>query len=80
MDSEKAPTRHVPSGIGNEPEERRHHNLRLDQLGAIEARFVRDHRGVGDPAGDEDVHRDAGAVEVLRHDCASASSAALEGP
>ena len=39
MDSEKPPTRHVPGGIRDEPQERRHHHLRLDHLGAIEARL-----------------------------------------
>ena len=35
---------------------------------SIEARFVGDHRSVGDPTGDEDVDGDPGAIEVLRHD------------
>ena len=38
MDSEKPSTRHFPGGIRDEPEERRRHDLRLDHLGAIEAR------------------------------------------
>ena len=40
MDTEKPPTRHLRGGIGDEPEERRHHDLRLDHRGAVEARFV----------------------------------------
>ncbi len=37
MDSEKAPTSHLPGRFGDEPDERRRHNFRLDHLGAIEA-------------------------------------------
>jgi hypothetical protein len=76
MYSEEPPTRHFPGCIGDKPEERRHHNVWLDQLGAIEARFIGDHRGVGHAAGDQHVDGDAGAVQVLRHD--RAASAALE--
>ena len=32
MDSEKPSTRHFPGGIGDEPEERRHHDLRWISL------------------------------------------------
>jgi hypothetical protein len=81
MDSEKAPTGDFPGDIGDEPEEWRHHYFWLDQLGAIEARFVGDHRSVGDPTGDEDVDGNPGAVQVSFAMIAlSASSAALEGP
>jgi predicted ATPase len=35
MDSEKPSIRHFPGGIRDEPEERRRHDLRLDQAGSI---------------------------------------------
>jgi hypothetical protein len=80
MYSEEAPARHFPGCIGDTPEERRHHNLGLDQLGAIEARFIGDHRRVGHPAGNEHVDGDAGALRSFAMIALSASSAALEGP
>jgi hypothetical protein len=68
MDSEKAPTGDFPGGIGDEPEEWRHHGFLVGSSGAIEARFVGHHRSIGDPAGDQNIDRDGGAAEVLRHD------------
>jgi hypothetical protein len=68
MHAKKAPTGDFPGRIGDEPYERRRHDLRLDHLRAIETRIIGHHGSVGDPAGDEDVPCDAGAIEVLRHD------------
>ena len=70
MNAKKAPAGDFPSGIGDKPQEGRHHNLGLDQLGAIEARFVRDHWGIRHPAWDQDIHRHPGALKVLRLDSA----------
>jgi hypothetical protein len=39
MNTEEPSARHFPGGIGDKPEERRHLDLRLDHLAAIEARF-----------------------------------------
>src|SRR5262245_66560832 len=68
MDGEKPPTCHLRSGIGDEPDERRHHHFGLDHLGAIEPRCVGHHGSVRDPSGDKNVDGDASAIEVLRHD------------
>jgi len=70
MDSEEPPTRHFLGCIGDKPEQRWRHNFGLDQLGAIEARFVRDHWGIRHPAWDQDIHRHPGALKVLRLDSA----------
>jgi hypothetical protein len=80
MDSEKAPTGDFPGSIGDEPNQRRRHDLRLDHLGAIEARVVGHHRRVGDPAGHQNVDGHTGTVEVLRHDRAERLECCLEGP
>ena len=67
MNAKKAPTGDFPCGIGDEPEQRRHHNLRLDQLGAIEPGFIRDHGVFVTPPGTKDIYGDPGAVQILRH-------------
>jgi hypothetical protein len=63
MDTEKPSTRHFPGGIRDEPEERRRHDLRLDHLGAIQARFGH-HRRVRYAARDQDVNGHSGAAQV----------------
>ena len=65
MDSEKPSTGDFPGGIRDEPKERRHHHLRLDHLGAIEARLGH-HRRVRYAGEDQDIDGDAGAVEMRR--------------
>src|SRR5580704_16987327 len=66
MDSEKPSTWHFPGGIGDKPQERRRHDLRLD-LGAIKARFGH-HRRVRYPARNQAVNGHSSATEVFRHD------------
>ena len=62
--------RHLAGGIGDEPDERRRHDFRLDHPGPIEARAVGDHRRVGDPARNQNVDGHVAAVEDLCHNCA----------
>ena len=79
MDSEKPPTRHFTGGIRDEPEERRRHDLRLDHLGAIEARFGH-HRRVRYAARDQDVNGTPVPSRSFAMIALRASSAALDGP
>ena len=79
MDTEKPSTRRFPGGIRDEPEERRRHDLRLDHLGAIEARFGH-HRRVRYPAGTRTLTVTPVPSRSFAMIALSASSAALEGP
>ncbi len=76
---EKAPAGDVVSTVRYEPDQRRRHDLRLDQLGAVEARLIRNHRRVGHPARDQNIDGHPGAVEVLRHDRAERLERGLGG-
>src|SRR5580700_9234193 len=78
MDTEKPSTRHFPGGIRDEPEERRHHDLRLNHLGAIEARCGH-HRRVRYPARDQDVNGHSSTVQILRHNRAERLECGLGG-
>jgi len=65
MNTEEPSARDFPGSIGDQPDKRRRHHLRLDHLGAIEAR-VGHHRRVRCPAGNQNIDADAGAVEIRR--------------
>jgi len=80
MNTEKPSARDLPSGIGDEPEKRRYHHIRLNQLGAIKTCFIGDHRRVRHSAGNQYVDRDTGTVKVLRHDRAERLECGLGGP
>jgi hypothetical protein len=51
MYGRKPSTGDVPSSIKDEPEKRRCHDFRLDQLGTVEAGLIGNHRSIGGPAG-----------------------------
>ena len=80
MDAKKPPAGHIAGSLGDEPDQRRRHYFRLDHRGALEPRFVGDHRRIGDPARDQNVDGHSGAVEILRHNRAEGFQCGLGRP
>ena len=80
MHAKKASVGDLPGSVGNEPDRRCYHDFRLDQLGAIEACLIGNHRSIGRAAGNEDADSDAGTLEILRHNRAERLERSLGGP